>query len=111
PKEPVANVDDLPDDRYRQLWELVRITRQHLIATLKPERGVGTAVWGNQVPHVHVHVFARNEPEDGKVFFAANRTIATPEYLEDVKQRLSFPPELQRTAVARVKAAGLNKGQ
>jgi diadenosine tetraphosphate (Ap4A) HIT family hydrolase len=109
PKEPVANVDDLSDDRYRQLWELVRITRQHLMATLKPKRGVGTVVWGNQVPHVHVHVFARNEPGDGKAFFEAGRVMETPEYLEDVKQRLNFPPELQQTAAARVKTAGFNK--
>jgi diadenosine tetraphosphate (Ap4A) HIT family hydrolase len=106
-KEPVANVDDLPDARYRQLWELVRITRQHVVATLHPERGVGTAVWGNQVPHVHIHVFARDLPDDGAVFFAPDRQLATPEFLEAARQRLAFPPALQQTAAVRVKAAGL----
>jgi diadenosine tetraphosphate (Ap4A) HIT family hydrolase len=106
-KEPVPNVDDLPDNRYRQLWELVRITRQHILTTVQPGRGVGSAVWGNQVPHAHVHIIARDIQTDGAAFFEADRARATEEHLNDVQQRLTFPPELQRIAAARVKAAGL----
>ncbi len=107
PAEPVSLVDDLPDARYRQLWELVRITRQHLARTLQPGRGVGTCVWGNQVSHTHVHVIARNQPHDGEAFFDPNLALTTPEALKAVQRRLAFPPVLQKEAEARVTAAGL----
>jgi diadenosine tetraphosphate (Ap4A) HIT family hydrolase len=102
PKEPVALVDDLADVRYQQLWELVRITRKHLLDVLSPERGVGTVVWGQLVPHAHVHVFARTAKGDGKLFFA-ERPTATPEELDALRTRLAFPPQLCAEATNRLK--------
>jgi diadenosine tetraphosphate (Ap4A) HIT family hydrolase len=106
PKEPVAVVDDMPDDRYQQLWELVRITRRHLIDVLQPERGVGTVVWGMIVPHTHIHVFARAVKGDGQLFFNGDRPPATAEDLAALQTRLAFPPELCTQTASRLKQIG-----
>ncbi|HUB93175.1 MAG TPA: HIT domain-containing protein [Verrucomicrobiae bacterium] len=82
PKLQVDQVDELPSDDYRALFETVQKVAQHLRTTLGTKRSI-IQVLGFDVPHAHVHIIPANSSME--YFEAVGR------HVESVKTGEPYP--------------------
>lgn len=88
PKPHIETVDQLPLDIAGELFQTVVRVSQALKRTLNPD---GLNLWqsngagaGQEIPHVHVHVFPRINDDDKVQFYKTSPPYAERAYLDEL---------------------------
>jgi len=89
PKKQIAYFEELDDEAYGHLFLVVKQAAQRIKEILKSER-VCVRIEGFDVPHVHIHVYPCDTPED--FFGDKDRMQKEPDHheLAEMAKKLAF---------------------
>ncbi|WKS94910.1 HIT family protein [Riemerella columbina] len=85
PKQEVDLIFDLDSEAFKNLWVFAQQVAKQLGATY-PEKRVGVAVVGLEVPHAHIHLVPLTAVED--LNFKKERLQLSPEQYQEIQHKI-----------------------
>lgn len=85
PKQEVDLIFDLDSEAFKNLWAFAQQVAKQLGATY-PEKRVGVAVVGLEVPHAHIHLVPLTAVED--LNFKKERLQLSPEQYQEIQHKI-----------------------